>query len=83
MNEIIVAIVQAIKNLGYNIDATDLKKSLFHDIGVNSLHLVELIVHVEELFDFEFDIEDMVITDDLSIERIVRIIEKHSENRKA
>ena len=51
--------------------------NLKEDLGFDSLLMVELIIEIEEFFDFEFDAEEMDMKRLQSYQNLLELVEQH------
>ena len=54
MSDLVREVLDILKEVGCSIDYVDLHKSLFLEIGIGSLQFVQLLVLIEEKYNFEF-----------------------------
>ena len=77
MSDLVREVLDILKEVGCSIDYVDLHKSLFLEIGIGSLQFVQLLVLIEEKYNFEFESEDLIIDETITPQGIIRIIDKH------
>ncbi len=57
--------------------------NLKEDLGFDSLLMVELIIEIEEFFDFEFDAEEMDMKRLQSYQNLLELVEQHKDEGRS
>lgn len=76
--EIIESIISILEEINLiDSDTTiDENTSLYNEYGINSIEIIDLIVHIEEKYDFEFNNSNLSLGDFETISKIADIIHK-------
>lgn len=79
-SEVISKITQEVRDILQSAEDIDVQQNLT-ELGLDSLASVNLLIQLEEIFNIEFDDEDLVTDNFSSIENICNlIVEKHLLN---
>lgn len=77
MIDYVKTLTEIINGIDHKSDSIDIGKSLLIDYGIDSIQLVQLIISIEETFGFEFDVDDMIIDETITLQHFIDVIEKH------
>lgn len=81
MNDVEKEVFRIISEIGCLIAWEDGDKSLSAEFGIDSLQLVQIIIAIEDRFEFEFDDEDMSIGENLTAFKLCSIVIRHLTNK--
>lgn len=73
-NDIREKVIRIISEAGFFVAPDAVNLHLFHDVAIDSLAFVTLLIRIEEIFGIEFDIAQMA--DCAELDRLLELVER-------